>query len=144
MKYVSLVLISLYQRFISPLKKPTCIYHPTCSSYSFLNFKYNNFLLAFLLTLLRILRCNSLFKGGFNAPFILKLRLNKPKKSSIKQPIKSTSSKNLASKPAFLKLAPLLKQKNIIKIPHLRYLIFKYKVHNISLIKVEKFYIILV
>ncbi|PAF44388.1 membrane protein insertion efficiency factor YidD [Helicobacter sp. 11S02629-2] len=135
MKFIFLAFIKFYQSFISPLKKPTCLYYPTCSNYSFLNFKYNNALIAFFATLLRILRCNSLFKGGFDAPFILRIRLNHANKHKM--------AKNMLQ-PYFLKAIPLLKQKKILKIPHLKYLIFKYKVHNISLIKVEKFYIILV
>ncbi|KHF28735.1 putative membrane protein insertion efficiency factor [Anoxybacillus sp. BCO1] len=33
MKHMLILLIRFYQRFISPLKPPTCRFYPTCSHY---------------------------------------------------------------------------------------------------------------
>lgn len=58
--------ILFYQKFISPLFPPCCIYEPTCSQYALAAIrKYGAFLGAFL-AIRRILRCHPLHKGGFD------------------------------------------------------------------------------
>ncbi|MDR0950790.1 MAG: membrane protein insertion efficiency factor YidD [Candidatus Ancillula sp.] len=59
-------LISLYQKFLSPLHLPCCKYYPTCSTY-FLNAvtKYG-YIKGSLKGLWRLLRCNPFSNGGID------------------------------------------------------------------------------
>lgn len=66
MKKVFLELISLYQRFVSPLLPPTCRYTPTCSQYAREAVERFGVLKGLWLTGKRILRCHPLAKGGFD------------------------------------------------------------------------------
>jgi len=43
-----------------------CRYHPTCSNYAIEAYENYNFFYATILTIWRILRCNPLFKGGYD------------------------------------------------------------------------------
>lgn len=43
-----------------------CRYHPTCSNYAIEAYENYNFFSATILTVWRILRCNPLFKGGYD------------------------------------------------------------------------------
>lgn len=61
-----LKLIFLYQKFLSPLKKPCCRFYPTCSKYAKTAFLRYGFFKALFLSLKRFLRCNPFFKGGFD------------------------------------------------------------------------------
>ncbi|ASM35508.1 protein TonB [Campylobacter sputorum subsp. bubulus] len=72
MNHIFIYFIKFYQKWISPIFPKTCRYYPTCSEYAYLEFKYNFFLIALINTILRILRCNQLFKGGFDHPIIKK------------------------------------------------------------------------
>lgn len=56
--------IKVYQRVLSPLLPPTCIYSPTCSHYGIEALKKHGALKGTLLTAKRILRCHSWAKGG--------------------------------------------------------------------------------
>jgi putative membrane protein insertion efficiency factor len=66
MKHVMIWLIRLYQKYISPLKPPTCRFTPTCSSYAIEAFTRRGFFVGLILTLGRIFRCNPFFKGGYD------------------------------------------------------------------------------
>lgn len=68
MNKIFLFLIDIYQKYISIVSFGSCRYHPTCSEYAKLNFTYNNFFFALYFAITRILRCNKLFKGGFDYP----------------------------------------------------------------------------
>ncbi len=59
-------LINWYQREISPNTTPKCRYIPTCSEYAKECYKKFNFVKASLLTTKRLLKCNPLFKGGYD------------------------------------------------------------------------------
>lgn len=72
MNHIFIYFIKFYQKWISPLFPKTCRYYPTCSEYAYLEFKYNFFLIALFHTIFRLLRCNQLFKGGFDHPIIKK------------------------------------------------------------------------
>ncbi len=61
-------LIRLYQRYISPLKPPTCRYTPTCSHYAAQVIKNRGALEGSVLATMRVLRCNPLFPGGYDPP----------------------------------------------------------------------------
>jgi len=61
-----LKLIFFYQKFLSPLKKPCCRFSPSCSEYAKIAFSRFSFFRAFLISLKRFLKCNPLFKGGYD------------------------------------------------------------------------------
>jgi uncharacterized protein len=59
--------IRWYQRYLSPLKRaPTCRYLPTCSEYAVEAIQTRGVLVGSLAALWRILRCNPLFRGGYD------------------------------------------------------------------------------
>ena len=67
MKKTVLFLIRFYQRWLSRLKgKPCCRVYPTCSSYMLGAVERFGVIRGIWLGLLRILRCNPLFKGGLD------------------------------------------------------------------------------
>ena len=66
MKHVMIWLVRLYQKYISPLKRPCCRFTPTCSSYAIEAFKKRGFFIGMILTVWRILRCNPFSKGGYD------------------------------------------------------------------------------
>ncbi len=68
-------LLALYQRFFTLLGYGSCRYYPTCSEYAKWQFQKNSLPKAFLLSALRILRCNQLFPGGIDYP-VVKMNLN--------------------------------------------------------------------
>lgn len=59
-----LALIGGYQKLISPLLPPSCIYYPSCSEYSKQAIVKHGVWVGSLLMIQRILRCNPLFQGG--------------------------------------------------------------------------------
>jgi putative membrane protein insertion efficiency factor len=65
-KYVVLVLIRLYQRFISPLLPPTCRFEPSCSHYSYEAIRRYGLLRGGWLALRRISRCHPFNPGGYD------------------------------------------------------------------------------
>lgn len=59
--------VRFYRRVLSPLKRhPTCRYLPTCSEYAILAVERRGVLVGSLKAMWRILRCNPLFRGGFD------------------------------------------------------------------------------
>ncbi len=66
MKHVMIWLVRLYQKYISPLKRPCCRFTPTCSSYAIEAYKKRGFFIGTILTVWRILRCNPFSKGGYD------------------------------------------------------------------------------
>ena len=66
MSKICIVMICFYQRWISPLKRRTCIFYPTCSNYSKEAFQSYGFLKGGYLTLRRILRCHPFNEGGYD------------------------------------------------------------------------------
>ena len=65
MKRLLLFLLSLYRRWLSPLKgRPTCRFLPSCSEYSALAIERHGLLRGALLAAWRLLRCNPLSRGG--------------------------------------------------------------------------------
>lgn len=59
-------LIEFYQTSISPNKSPRCRFTPSCSQYAKECYQKFSFVKASLLTTKRILKCNPLFKGGYD------------------------------------------------------------------------------
>lgn len=63
---VLLWLIHGYQRWVSPLFPPCCIYTPTCSQYAVEAVERHGALKGGWLALRRILRCHPFHKGGYD------------------------------------------------------------------------------
>lgn len=61
-----ILLIKIYRIFISPLIGKNCIYTPSCSEYGIVSLRKYGIFKGSFLTAKRILRCNSLFKGGYD------------------------------------------------------------------------------
>ena len=66
MKHIAIFLITLYRKFISPLKAPCCRFQPTCSQYALEAFQKRGFFVGLALTVWRILRCNPFGRGGYD------------------------------------------------------------------------------
>lgn len=58
--------IRFYQRFLSPLKPPTCRFYPTCSNYGIEAIRRFGALKGGWLTVKRILKCHPFHPGGFD------------------------------------------------------------------------------
>ena len=65
MKKLCIKLIKTYQAKSNP-NKHRCRYYPSCSTYGLISYERHNVIKASFLTLFRILRCNPLFKGGYD------------------------------------------------------------------------------
>ena len=66
MKKFFIRIIKFYQRNISINKPPICRFYPTCSEYGLQAIEQHGLIKGLLLTGCRILRCNPLFKGGYD------------------------------------------------------------------------------
>jgi hypothetical protein len=64
MKYVLMLPILFYRKFISPLFPSRCKYYPCCSSYSLEAYKRHGAVKGTVLTVWRLLRCNPWSLGG--------------------------------------------------------------------------------
>ncbi|GAJ57726.1 MULTISPECIES: membrane protein insertion efficiency factor YidD [Geobacillus] len=58
--------IRFYQRFLSPLKPPTCRFYPTCSNYGIEAIQRFGAIKGGWLTAKRILKCHPFHPGGFD------------------------------------------------------------------------------
>ncbi|ACN13782.1 conserved hypothetical protein [Desulforapulum autotrophicum HRM2] len=61
-----LLLIKVYQYFISPLTGPTCRFYPTCSQYAFEAVMIHGSLKGSCLAVRRILKCHPFHPGGYD------------------------------------------------------------------------------
>lgn len=66
MKRLLIGLIHFYQRFISPLKKTSCRFYPTCSQYAAEAIEKKGVLRGLWLAIRRILRCHPFSEGGYD------------------------------------------------------------------------------
>lgn len=66
MKYILLKVIRFYQKYISPLKPPSCRFYPTCSQYGLEAIQKFGALKGGWLTIKRISKCHPFHKGGFD------------------------------------------------------------------------------
>ena len=66
MKRLLMALVRLYQRYISPLFPPSCIYTPTCSQYALEALERYGALKGSWLAIRRIARCHPLHEGGYD------------------------------------------------------------------------------
>lgn len=58
--------IRAYQKYISPLKGPTCRFYPTCSQYSIEALKKYGVVKGSYLSIRRILKCHPFHPGGYD------------------------------------------------------------------------------
>ena len=65
-RWLFVLLVVFYQKCISPLNPPTCIYTPTCSQYMIDAIKKHGVIKGISLGSKRILRCVPWEKGGFD------------------------------------------------------------------------------
>lgn len=65
-KRTIIIAIAAYKKLISPLLRNSCRYHPNCSDYSMTAIEKYGPIRGTGMALLRVLRCNQLFKGGFD------------------------------------------------------------------------------
>ncbi len=61
-----LALLIFYQRFISPLKAPSCRFYPTCSCYAFEAVAKYGVARGLLMTAVRLGRCHPFHPGGYD------------------------------------------------------------------------------
>ena len=66
--FMVLLLISFYQRVISPWKAPSCRFYPSCSEYSRLAFLKYGLLGGFRKTFYRLCKCHPYHRGGVDYP----------------------------------------------------------------------------
>jgi len=66
MRWFFIGLIRFYQRFISPIKPPTCRFYPSCSHYGLEAFRRFGVFKGGWLTIVRILKCQPFHPGGFD------------------------------------------------------------------------------
>ena len=66
MRWLFLNLIHFYQRFISPLTPPSCIYTPSCSQYAYLAIGKYGALKGSWLAVRRLARCHPWGRGGYD------------------------------------------------------------------------------
>lgn len=66
MKNIAVYIIELYQKYISPLKPPSCRFYPTCSQYAKEAFKKYGFFKGIYLSTKRILKCHPFHSGGYD------------------------------------------------------------------------------
>ena len=77
MKKLLIGLICFYKNKISPKKKAVCRFRPTCSSYAVEAIERHGALLGSIMAFCRIMRCNPLFRGGYDpVPERFSLRSN--------------------------------------------------------------------
>lgn len=66
MKKFIIFVVKLYQRYISPLKKPCCRFYPTCSQYCIEAVAKYGAARGLFLFIKRILKCHPWHKGGYD------------------------------------------------------------------------------
>jgi uncharacterized protein len=66
MKKLLIGFVRFYRKHISPHLPPMCRYYPTCSQYAIEAIEIHGAFKGTILTILRLLRCNVLFPGGYD------------------------------------------------------------------------------
>lgn len=64
MKKILISLIRFYQKFISPLKPPSCRFYPTCSEYSIQALSKYGVFKGVWKSIVRISKCHPFHPGG--------------------------------------------------------------------------------
>ncbi|MBI4619974.1 MAG: membrane protein insertion efficiency factor YidD [Desulfobacterales bacterium] len=65
-KKTILAVIRYYQKFLSPLKFPSCRFSPTCSSYAIQALEIHGLFKGLGLSILRMLKCHPFHPGGYD------------------------------------------------------------------------------
>jgi putative membrane protein insertion efficiency factor len=65
-KYILIYAVKIYKYTISPLLPPACRHYPTCSDYAIGALEKHGFIKGSYFSIVRILRCNPFFKGGYD------------------------------------------------------------------------------
>jgi putative membrane protein insertion efficiency factor len=60
------IVIRLYQKYISPLTPPSCRFYPTCSEYALQAVEKHGFVRGCAKSLKRILKCHPFHPGGYD------------------------------------------------------------------------------
>ncbi|GAV22093.1 membrane protein insertion efficiency factor YidD [Carboxydothermus pertinax] len=66
MRKVFLILIRIYQKFISPMLGNNCRYYPTCSQYTYEAIERYGVIYGSYLGTKRVLRCHPFSPGGYD------------------------------------------------------------------------------
>jgi len=66
MKRFFVAIIRGYQKFISPMLRPSCRFQPTCSQYAIEAIEKHGVFKGGAMAVWRILRCNPFCKGGYD------------------------------------------------------------------------------
>ncbi|MBI4650212.1 membrane protein insertion efficiency factor YidD [Candidatus Desantisbacteria bacterium] len=66
MKYVSIKLIRLYQKYFSRFLPSSCRFYPSCSQYMIDAIEKYNFFIGLWLGIIRILKCHPFHSGGYD------------------------------------------------------------------------------
>ncbi len=66
MKRLLIGMIRIYQRYISPLKRPSCRFYPTCSEYSIQAIQKYGVVKGCWKSFVRILKCHPFHPGGYD------------------------------------------------------------------------------
>lgn len=66
MKQALLGLIRLYRKYVSPLKKPSCRFYPTCSQYALEALEQHGLICGLWMSVRRICRCHPFHPGGYD------------------------------------------------------------------------------
>ncbi|MCK4397115.1 MAG: membrane protein insertion efficiency factor YidD [Candidatus Cloacimonadota bacterium] len=66
MKTIVILFIKTYKQCISPIFPKTCRFYPSCSTYCLTAIEKYGLIRGVFKGLLRILRCNPLYPGGYD------------------------------------------------------------------------------
>ncbi len=66
LKDIVILLIRFYQKFISPLKRPSCRFYPTCSQYAVDAVRKYGALKGIVMAAKRIAKCHPFNPGGYD------------------------------------------------------------------------------
>ena len=83
MNKLPIKMIEWYQKEISPNTEPKCRFIPTCSNYAKECYQKFNFVKASFLVSKRLLKCNPLFKGGYDPVPEVKKKADKKEKTNL-------------------------------------------------------------
>ena len=109
MKSVLLVPIDLYRKHLSKRKgAPCCRYFPSCSNYAYRAINEWGSVIGVLFAAVRLLRCNPLFKGGYDpVPRRKRKTIPKTRISGCKTTVDKTRDKDAVSVALMRSIAPV-------------------------------------
>ena len=89
-------MITLYRKYISPIKPACCRFTPSCSAYAIEALEKRGLIMGLLLTIWRILRCNPFCRGGYDPVPERGFRNPKPKaEESVEDDPETTDEKEI-------------------------------------------------